>query len=173
MTDDREGVATPGAPPSHAATGTDADIRVAASADVTELERDVRTGRRRRGGRIVVALEGMDEAARARSEDEINHAYFACGCGTATVVGLLGLAGFAIWWGDGTPAAADFMAWRALLWGLIWLVAGVGIGKWLGLAAARFKLQAAVRELRRAAGPAKRDPQRPSVPCGVGGSSRS
>ncbi|RAI52871.1 hypothetical protein DOO74_15395 [Rhodobacteraceae bacterium AsT-22] len=144
---------------------------VSTSDDVAALERDLRTHKRRQVGQLRLDIKGMDSERQNRLALEINRGYFACGCATATVLGIVGLiAGAAHGWSTHLGADAGWAgAARAAAWALGGFAIGTSLGKLIGKRFAAIRLGRAVGELRQHFGPEELPPEKPTARCAVHG----
>ncbi|HEX5706997.1 MAG TPA: hypothetical protein VFX96_06860 [Pyrinomonadaceae bacterium] len=91
-----------------------------------------------------------DAVARERADDwekRLNRDYNACGCDTGSIVMLVGVGGYLAW------LALRAGGLKSLGWGDLWVGLGVAfasavVGKLVGLAAARGRIEGTIREIK-------------------------
>ena len=89
-----------------------------------------------------------DKRKRSKWEKDLNRAYRACGCGTASVGTLLGLTTSGIWYYAAMWRQVDF-GWSEGLSLFAIVVVGTAIGKLLGLLQAEHKLKQTIAKVRK------------------------
>lgn len=138
---------------------------ISTSEDVAALELDLRAHKRRRVGRLGLDIPGIEESQQNRLALALNRDYHACGCGAATVLGLAGLIGGAVFvWSSGMIPDSWLKAAGYLFGGF---ATGVIVGKILGKTIANARLHQAVGELRQHFGPEELPPEKPTARCAV------
>ena len=89
-----------------------------------------------------------DKRKRSKWESDLNRAYRACGCGTASLGTVTGLVAAAIWYGVRIWGQTDF-GWREGLCLFAIVAVGTAIGKLIGLLQAEHKLKLVIAEVRK------------------------
>lgn len=97
-------------------------------------------------GEIILRLAGLGAEEQCDWQRRLTRTVFACGCGTGAGLGLGGLISFAAWRLAG-PGGFSGLTWVDIPLALVLLVAGTGIGKTLGLAAAAVTLRRSTKRL--------------------------
>jgi hypothetical protein len=121
------------------------DLTIRSSADLAQLGRYAR-GPRMPFRAIRLAVPGLTEAERTNKEAHFNRLYFSCGCAEATVLGLAGLVGVALWI-TFRPGGWATLWWWDLVYALGAFFLASGLGKWFGLQRARLALSREIMDL--------------------------
>jgi hypothetical protein len=90
-------------------------------------------------GKLVLRLAGLDPQEQRDWQRRLHRKVFACGCGMGAGFGLGGIITF-IAWRLAVSSGLSSLTWGDIPLALLVLVAGVGIGKLIGLATARITL---------------------------------
>lgn len=135
-------------------------VILATSADLTALEHDLRSTKRRPIRGFSVQVDGLDPNRALAAQKAINAGYFACGCAEGTALSVIG-AGLGTAWALG-PAHLSGLAIAGA--GLAGFLAGLVLGKAAGLWWARRRMAEAVAQLRHHLGPAERGDDHVSGP---------
>lgn len=98
-------------------------------------------------GKLILRLAGLDAQEQRAWQRRLNRSVFACGCGMGAVFGLGATISF-IAWRLAVPSGLSRLTWGDISLALLVFIAGVGIGKVLGLATARLTLRRSKRRLR-------------------------
>ena len=91
-------------------------------------------------GEIILRLTGLDAQEQGDWQRRLTRKVFSCGCGMSAGLAMGGLISFAAWRLAG-PAGLSGLTWVDILLALLTFVVGTGVGKALGLAAARVTLR--------------------------------
>ncbi|MEM9716494.1 MAG: hypothetical protein AAF826_08255 [Pseudomonadota bacterium] len=135
---------------------------ITGSDDLLDLEREIRTGRRRHRSVLKVDIKGISKEESGKLSNDLTRNYYACGCAEAT------FAGFAALIATGALGYLNydsFGLWPVLGFGILGFFGGVFLGKSLGLSIAKVRLHRMAKRLRDHVGPAQLDPSKPTAAC--------
>jgi hypothetical protein len=104
-----------------------------------ELQRQADRSWRARYRKIQIAFQGLPDDENHSWQSKIEKWYYACGCGEATVTGLVGLAAFGASLFLQQGGIRAFTLWDIPLTVLVF-IAATGLGKVVGLVRARLNL---------------------------------